>query len=312
MICKNCGTQMPDNAKFCTNCGCVLEIAPTNDIQPTEKAAKNDRKPNTFLSILCCVLIFIFAFSTLVVFTARHSLDSDNIERFMYNVDVESIAGKLDLDDELLSDDPKVIKKLYNKTFIGDFVEDYIEDYAEYILGEERFEEINVGEVIENIQNERYHIEQIIRTPLKNEDIAYIYDTLDYEVEEGVLSRDVLAGSDVSLFRTFLSVYIAVLLALLTLLFIFLLLKSRRFNAGSMVWTAIPLLFASLIFAVVFTIKPIILSFLTSAEPVVTEIVSTFMSTILGIVLIYSLIIIAICILLIIIYNIIKKRRIKA
>jgi len=310
MICQKCGTQLPDNAKFCTNCGNTVDTTEQYDIRESQQITKQKRKkPNTALSILCCILIFVFSFLTFTVFTVRHSLDSDSIETFMTDLDIKEIAKDLDLDEEIISNDPKVIKKLYNRTFIGDFIEDYVEDYAEFILGEERFEEVDVNEVINKILHERYQIEQITGTELTNEDIDYIYNTLYYEVEEGALSKDVLAGDEVSTAKVFVSPYIAILLAALTLVFIFLLIKSRRFNISSMIWTSVPLLCASILFAIIFTIKPIILSFLSALGPVVAEIAGTYMSAIFGFVLICSLIIIALCIILIVIHNIIKKRK---
>lgn len=47
MFCQNCGTKLPDDAKFCTNCGCSITldsqgVSPTTQQQNTSQAKPDD------------------------------------------------------------------------------------------------------------------------------------------------------------------------------------------------------------------------------------------------------------------------------
>ena len=85
MICRNCGTHLPDNADYCPNCGTVYQHVPT--AQTPRRTAPGGAPPRTGSSvsrpvpmgkyflwwtvalfsnaeIVCCVLSFVFAFSS--------------------------------------------------------------------------------------------------------------------------------------------------------------------------------------------------------------------------------------------------------
>lgn len=60
MFCRNCGTELPDDAKFCTNCGCSMTEVPASGYVSHE-TRYDDEKPSTYMAlaiivtILCCV-----------------------------------------------------------------------------------------------------------------------------------------------------------------------------------------------------------------------------------------------------------------
>ena len=75
-------------------------------------------------------------------------------------------------------------------------------------------------------------------------------------------------------------------LVLLALVFVFLLLKVRKFSLDTLIWTAVPVLFATLIITVFGTIQPLTLMMVAELGDVVGIIVKTVMGNILQTVLI--------------------------
>jgi len=60
MFCAKCGTENPEEAKFCSKCGAGLAVSPT----PTEGAAKPEAESSTGLSanvagLLCYVALWV-------------------------------------------------------------------------------------------------------------------------------------------------------------------------------------------------------------------------------------------------------------
>ncbi|MBO8477576.1 MAG: CD225/dispanin family protein [Bacteroidetes bacterium] len=59
MFCRNCGTELPDDAKFCTNCGCSMTEVPAAGYAGHESRYADER-PSTYMAlsiivtILCC------------------------------------------------------------------------------------------------------------------------------------------------------------------------------------------------------------------------------------------------------------------
>lgn len=63
MYCRNCGSQQPNSAKVCSNCGCAL-----NEIEPAKNVEDNElhlTKSNIIMIVVgCCILLGIFIAST--------------------------------------------------------------------------------------------------------------------------------------------------------------------------------------------------------------------------------------------------------
>jgi uncharacterized membrane protein len=65
MFCSKCGTENPDEAKFCSKCGAGLAVSPT----PTEGAAKPEAESSTGLSAnVAGLLCYVIGWVTGIVF----------------------------------------------------------------------------------------------------------------------------------------------------------------------------------------------------------------------------------------------------
>lgn len=67
MYCRNCGAELPDDAKFCTNCGCSQSVAPEIRHIQQYGTPYGQEKPSTYLglaiavTILCCIPFGVLA-----------------------------------------------------------------------------------------------------------------------------------------------------------------------------------------------------------------------------------------------------------
>ncbi len=65
MFCSQCGTENPEEAKFCSKCGAGLAVSPT----PTEGAAKPEAESSTGLSAnVAGLLCYVIGWVTGIVF----------------------------------------------------------------------------------------------------------------------------------------------------------------------------------------------------------------------------------------------------
>lgn len=65
MYCSNCGTQIPDDSKFCTGCGAAVNAAPAKTAAPAKapasagKKKKEKKKKPTWLTLLVVAAAFL-------------------------------------------------------------------------------------------------------------------------------------------------------------------------------------------------------------------------------------------------------------
>ncbi len=59
MICPKCGRRLPDTAKFCSRCGCIIEKDERKGIRGRWNSYSTVRK---LLTILCLLIILIIVF----------------------------------------------------------------------------------------------------------------------------------------------------------------------------------------------------------------------------------------------------------
>ncbi len=61
MYCRNCGKELPDDARFCTGCGCSLDAVPDRPWSARYDSGRGAGRPPSYLAlaivvtILCCV-----------------------------------------------------------------------------------------------------------------------------------------------------------------------------------------------------------------------------------------------------------------
>ena len=59
MFCKNCGTQIIDNAKFCDNCGAQTAAEQKNILAQQEKNRKENPPPYLKNAIILTIIFFV-------------------------------------------------------------------------------------------------------------------------------------------------------------------------------------------------------------------------------------------------------------
>lgn len=64
MFCSNCGTQLPDNTKFCTNCGAMqtisINVETNNAAAPSAEPAQKPKKKANIWIIIAVVVVALF------------------------------------------------------------------------------------------------------------------------------------------------------------------------------------------------------------------------------------------------------------
>ena len=259
---------------------------PLPENTPVVKGKKGKAFAGALLSVLCSVMIFVFSFSALTLFIARESLAEEKVTKMVENIDVKALMEEGGLD-YYIDAKPKDAAKIFRKTPIGSYVKDLVLQYTEYLRGGKEPEGIDADELTTLIGENAYEIEEITGRRITNRDYREIQKYFGEESEEliGVLSSSVRTNQYLKTIRFFLSTYVIIGLVLLALVFVFLLLKVRKFSLDTLIWTAVPVLFATLIITVFGTIQPLTLMMVAELGDVVGIIVKTVMGNILQTVL---------------------------
>lgn len=317
MFCNQCGTQLPENTKFCTSCGCPVESAGNQPVPAVSNVSEQPQKkpsspPKTVLSIFCCIMIFILSLSALTLFTVRGCLHADKVENLLDSSNVGALVENANMEDIMKGMDADAFEKIYRKTPVGDYAINTVKEYTEYLLGGSKPKGVKADDVIDLMLDNQYEIEEITGESMTDEDLDLAYEFFGENGEEnlGVFSSEVRTNSVLKTIRAFLSIYVILALLVLTAIFVFLLLKARGYRADSLVWISVPLILVSLLFGMFLAVKPILLSMLGGFDPVVTEVAGLILSNILGTVLINSGAVLLTGILLIAIFVAIKKKKI--
>ncbi|MGM9646935.1 MAG: zinc-ribbon domain-containing protein [Eubacteriales bacterium] len=77
MFCKNCGTQLPDDTKFCPNCGSSTD--PNAPVKPARKTVVNEKYQMPVWKILYLVAVGILLLSMIFLFVRNMSAGQDGI-----------------------------------------------------------------------------------------------------------------------------------------------------------------------------------------------------------------------------------------
>lgn len=77
MFCKNCGTQLPDDTKFCPNCGSSTD--PNAPVKPARNTVVNEKYQMPVWKILYLVAVGILLLSMIFLFVRNMSAGQDGI-----------------------------------------------------------------------------------------------------------------------------------------------------------------------------------------------------------------------------------------
>jgi len=294
-------------------------VVPTPAVAPEKPVKKEKKFVRGLLSVLCCIMIFVFTTVTMTVFVARQSISENRIEKVFDSIDIEKIEEMSlgDEDEGSIGDlfeggngelSGKQKNKLFHKTGIKDFVVGVTVEYANYILGGDEPEGVEAEDIVDLIEENRREIEKITDVKIDSRMLADIEDYFEDEGEDilGFASAEVRTNDAIDGVRIAISIYVLIGLAVLTLLFVFLLLKARKFRLDSLIWISVPLIISGVVLALTLAVKPIILS-VGGFENGVDTIVEIILDNILGAVLLDSVIILLLGAILITTYVLVKK-----
>ena len=92
MICRNCGKEIDNNAKFCNNCGVSLEenqeIDKENDLNDENKNKANCFKKNIFIGIIMAIFIILVLFFLIKLNNALKPMELDG-EGYSHTVKIK-------------------------------------------------------------------------------------------------------------------------------------------------------------------------------------------------------------------------------
>jgi len=257
-----------------------------------------------FLSVLCCIMIFVLATAMISVFAVRDSLKQENIDQILDKTDIGKIIAMEEHEEMLGSFTAEEVENLYYDTRIGEYIDNTIYDYADYLRGGDVPKGISADEILNIMSEDAFEIEKALgRYPEASE-----YDAIQEYIGEngkenlGFLSEDVRTNNLLKTIRACLSIYTVIGLGVLILLFVFLMLKARKFRLDTLCWTAVPLILSAVTVAVFGLIKPIALGFVKNLGAVATVGTEIAMDGISGAVLLDSASTLGFGVLLIVIY----------
>lgn len=189
-FCGKCGSLVGEDKKFCSKCGNRLNDIPTETIQQNgindyiiEKednlAVQNNyqshettkrRSLTCVLSIILCILFFIFSMSAIFVGVARLYSNEDNLKDIISDIDLNEI--NIDTDDNRSVSIADFIFNNVNKSIINNYgitkdnienilndsaiknqLESYLVDYVQYIVNGEKSKKLTTDGIIKILKN---------------------------------------------------------------------------------------------------------------------------------------------------------------
>lgn len=334
MDCKQCGAQIPDYAKFCTECGNICnrediqqvsanqQQAPTSQIVeepvvadkyvpcPVPALPKKEKKfLKNFVSVLCCIMIFVFSFATLTVFTVRGSITPDRVDNLVDDFDIKYFLEESGIGEDMDEVYIDQIEEICEKSFVRKYIKDVANEYTGYILGGRKPKGVKSRDVIKLISDNRYEVQEIFEYEIEDDSFGDVEIFFGENGEEnlGVFSSEVRTNDELDTARMLLSVYMLIGLLIFVALFVFLLYTVRKGNTSFMAWTGVTFISVAVIFGIFTSIRPIILGFMPNADVVVYEIVRLYLKNSLSVVLLNSFAMLAVGFLLVLTHIIVKK-----
>lgn len=322
MFCNDCGTKIPENSKFCPNCGATVDSEQFSS-QPVkagarpivEKLAKSGmnnakdfakRALKVVCSVLCCICIFLTAVSLLAVTASRAFLSPRNVSYILDRLDMETVAS-IGKENGILrsSIDEDVLEELYEKTTIRKFVEEKINGYSSYILYGKDTAEFEAEELVELLEENEELIEEI------SEERIYSFDYENIEELGEKLEKGFFLNEFVDISRIACSIVTLILLSLILIAFCTLLWFIRK-DRSFLIWAGCAFLVPGILCLIAgLLLRPVINIVFSPEGPYVLKLGLICIREIAKTVLIYSGCMIFIGAFMIVVFKAIKKKKSK-
>lgn len=226
-FCGKCGALVGEDKKFCSKCGNRLNDIPTETIQQNgindyiiEKednlAVQNNYQSHEttkrssltcVLSIILCILFFIFSMSAIFVGVARLYSNEDNLKDIISDIDLNEI--NIDTDDNRSVSIANFIFNNVNKSIINNYgitkdnienilndsaiknqLESYLVDYVQYIVNGEKSKKLTTDGIVKILKN--LYLEVYIETGYQLSDKDY--EDLRNQINDGNMEFLITSG----------------------------------------------------------------------------------------------------------------------
>ena len=228
MFCVKCGAVNQTGAKFCAECGERLEetgtayanVAQAAPPVPAEIKANGEKKTkNTNLSVLSviltvflCLLLFVFSFAAVLLYTVGASLSEEAVSKAVFAVSADvleddyGITGQIlqGLDAEIVQKNnirASNIKKFLERSAVREFVSEKVAGYVVAFRSGDTGQTLKKGDVIRFLQKNEAALQKDLGYLLTEEDYQYIESYMDREgVLDGISVKGLLSGADIDVF----------------------------------------------------------------------------------------------------------------
>ncbi len=295
MNCANCGKEVNEGKKFCSGCGTpVFEQAPVEEgtMQTAYQAPVAQQAPVSaqqtvavaeeineapvgltkkkkggalkgMLAVLCCVAMFIFMFAGAIVMTVRSAIKSENVKAVVAGVDTAMMEEMLDeFSDESINDEEsrEIINEIVEESSIPKAFGEKLGEYGDYIRGGKKPGVITKKDIVK-IFKQNGNVSELMFDLKSYDDETERYERFFEEAVEPELDKiydDDMFNRVLDIARLALSIWSVVALAMLALVFAFLLFRTRVKKLGTLSWAGITCIVTGGIYILTFTAGHII------------------------------------------------------
>lgn len=270
-FCGKCGALVGEDKKFCSKCGNRLNDIPTETIQQNgindyiiEKednlAVQNYNQSHEttkrssltcVLSIILCILFFIFSMSAIFVGVARLYSNEDNLNDIISDIDLNEI--NIDTDDNRSVSIADFIFNNVNKSIINNYgitkdnienilndstiknqLESYLVDYVQYIVNGEKSKKLTTDGIIKILKNLSFDVYNETGYELSDKDYEDIRNQINDGNMEFLITSGIedFIGFDPNIIQIAFSITALIILIIISVALLILILKinSWRFK----------------------------------------------------------------------------------
>ncbi len=265
-----------------------------------------------FLSVLCCLLIFIITFTTLSVLTFRISISPANIADMVTSNEIQGYIGQITVD--VYGVDNKKIEfdviELYNDGTMKEKTEEVLTGMSNYVLYGDYPKALDADDIVDFVRENEDVIEKSIGVKLDREDYNAIRkDFRDVEDKFELITEDINQNPLVVVVRILCSPWLIGTLFVFVVLSVLLLMKTRKWRADNFAWIGVTFAFVSVLFMGMGVFGKIIAQNAVTSDATERALVNMFTNNVMGLMLRNGGLLLAGSILLVVIYAIIRAVR---